>query len=128
MRVAAALWAAWLLKLGVVTAAALYPLRGQLWRLARLCDALELYSLANSNLDVWVLTLAHTTVVAALLSRVVAPARRFSGLLVPPPYGKVRQRLPGHSGWAAERLWQQVCGLLLLRWRRNSPARFPSRC
>ncbi|PSC71292.1 ATP-binding cassette sub-family B member 9 [Micractinium conductrix] len=89
MRVAAALWAAWLLKLGVVTAAALYPLRGQLWRLARLCDALELYSLANSNLDVWVLTLAHTTVVAALLSRVVAPARRFSGLLVPPPYGKV---------------------------------------
>lgn len=88
MRDAAALSLTWLFKLGIVTAAALYPLRGELWRLAHFWDVWSVYSLANSNLDVWALTMAQGAVLAALLSWVSSPGRRYSGLVMPPPYGK----------------------------------------
>jgi hypothetical protein len=97
MRALAGLWLTWLVKLGVTTTAALYPLRGSLWRLQHFQDLAQLYSLANSNLDVWLLALTHTAVVGMLLSRVAAPRRRFSGLVIPPPYTKARQQLRGHG-------------------------------
>lgn len=100
MRDAAALSLTWLFKLGIVTAAALYPLRGELWRLAHFWDVWSVYSLANSNLDVWALTMAQGAVLAALLSWVSSPGRRYSGLVMPPPYGKARcAPARGSSAW-----------------------------
>lgn len=90
MRLAAALLLVWAAKLAVTTAAALWPIRHDLDALAHFWDIWPLYSLADSNLDVWLLALLHTLVVAVLLSRVAAPRRRFSGLVVPPPYTRVR--------------------------------------
>ena len=90
MRTLLLLLLTWAVKLGVVSYAALYPLRGRLWRLAHFIDAAELYSIANSNLDVWLLTLAHTAVLVALLLHVRAPARLYSGLVAAlPPYSQV---------------------------------------
>ncbi|KAL4458512.1 hypothetical protein ABPG75_013377 [Micractinium tetrahymenae] len=88
MHDAAALLLTWVLKLGVVTAAALYPLRSELWRLSHFFDVADIYSLADSNLDVWALTLAQAAVLAALLSWVSSPGRRYSGLVMAPPYSK----------------------------------------
>jgi hypothetical protein len=88
MRTATGLWLTWTIKLSITTFTALYPLRGSLWRLQRFADIAELYSLAGSNLDVWLLSVAHVLVLAALLSRVTSPYRRFSGLVIPPPYSK----------------------------------------
>jgi hypothetical protein len=104
MCLAAALFLTWLVKLAVVSVAALYPLRGSLWRLQRFFDLAELFSLANSNLDVWALTLAHTLVLAVLLTQAMAPKRRFSGLVVAPHYTRVSRPgccLPGLIGRAA---------------------------
>lgn len=89
----------WAVKLGVTTAAALYPLRGSWDALARFWDLADLYSLADSNLDVWALALAQTAVLAVLLGRVVAPRRRFSGLVVPPPYERVRHGVGEQLSW-----------------------------
>ena len=96
MRLAAALLLAWVVKLAVVSAAALYPLRGSLWRLQRYFDLAELFSVANSNLDVWGLTLAQTLVLAVLLTQAMTPKRRFSGLAVAPHYTRVCAKL--HPG------------------------------
>ncbi|PRW60050.1 ATP-binding cassette sub-family B member 9 [Chlorella sorokiniana] len=76
-------------QVAAVTTAALFPLRGSLGALAHFQDAWEIYSLADSNLDVWLLTLLHAAVLWVLLSRVTSPRRRFSGLVVPPHYTKV---------------------------------------
>lgn len=76
-------------QIAAVSTAALFPLRGNLGALAHFQDAWEIYSLADSNLDVWLLTLLHAVVLWVLLSRVTAPRRRFSGLIVPPHYTKV---------------------------------------
>lgn len=85
-------------QVAVVSTAALFPLRGSLGALAHFRDAWELYSVADSNLDVWLLTLLHAVVLWALLSRVTAPRRRFSGLIVPPHYTKVGWRWAGQEG------------------------------
>ena len=83
----------------LVSAAALYPLRGRLGALAHFQDAWSLYSLADSNLDVWLLTLLHAAVLWGLLSCVTTPRRRFSGLVVPPHYTRVGW--VGLGGWVA---------------------------
>jgi hypothetical protein len=89
MRAAMALVLVWAVKLCATTSAALYPLRGRLWKLQHFSDIAELYTLSDSNLDVWLLSVLHTLVLAVLLSLVVRPQRRFSGLVVAPPYTKV---------------------------------------
>lgn len=76
-------------QVAAVSTAALFPLRGRLGALAHFRDILELYSVADSNLDVWLLTLLHAIVLWVLLSRVTRPRRRFSGLIVPPHYTRV---------------------------------------
>lgn len=97
----------WALRLGVTTAAALYPLRGSWGTLAHFWDIWSnLYSLADSNLDVWVLALAQTAVLAVLLAQVVAPRRRFSGLVVPPPYERVSG---GGAKWVCHGDCQAMC-------------------
>lgn len=100
MGAGAALCLTWLVKLGVCTAATFYPLRGQLWRLSHFFDISELYTVANSNLDVWLLAVLQSVVVGALLTQAVAPRRRFSGLVVAPPYTKVSRagRLESRQG------------------------------
>lgn len=89
MGLGAALVLTWAVKLGVTTAAALYPLRGSWASLAHYYDIADLYTIADSNLDVWLLAMLQSLVVALLLSRVLSPRRRFSGLVVPPHYTRV---------------------------------------
>lgn len=105
-RLVAALVLTSVVKLAVITAAALYPIVRDLNALQHFWDAWELYSIPDSNLDVWLLALLHAAVLAALLSQVGTPRRRYSGLVVPPPYTKVRLA-PGLTAYC-DAAWQ--CG------------------
>lgn len=108
-------------KLAVVTGAALAPISADLGALAHFWDAQQLYSLANSNLDVWLLALAQAAVLAALLSQAGAPRRRFSGLVIPPPYTKARR-------WGRRGSWDAVlveAAVLSVTARRNAMLPFP---
>lgn len=61
-----------------------------LWALAHFRDLQSLYTAADSNLDVAALAWLQSLALACLLMHVAAPRRRFSGMVVPPHYTKVR--------------------------------------
>lgn len=96
---AASLAAAVVFKAATTTAAAVYPLRlsGHLHCLSRLrCILDKLYTLPDSNLDVWLVAVVESLVLLALLAHVRSPARP---RLAIPPYaqvsgGLVRQDCP----------------------------------
>lgn len=79
-----------LVKLGVTTGAALWPLRGSLFHLKHLSGVVHLYSIKASNLDVLLGSYVHTLLLLLLLSQVWRPRRTALGRVIfYPPYTKV---------------------------------------
>lgn len=95
------------LKLAATTWAALWPLKLEdtLCDLKTLSGMLQLYTLSNSNLDVWLLSILHTLLLLAFLWQATVPSnpRHLRGVLHPPPFKQVR--CPGPPSrcpvWAA---------------------------
>lgn len=83
-------WASTVVKLGLVSLAALWPIRNRLWHLKRYHSLAKLYTVADSNLDVLALAWLHTGVILVLLGHVMRiPQPAFFGPRRRPPYGKV---------------------------------------
>lgn len=89
-----------ILKLGSTTAAALWPLKVE----DSLCDmksfkgVLDLYTLANSNLDVWLSAVVHSLLLLAALWETATPKspRHLRAMVRTPPFKQVRG-----PGWRA---------------------------
>lgn len=92
------------LKLVATSWAALYPLNveGALCDLGSLQGMLALYSLPNSNFDVWLLAILHSLALLLLLWHAATPAsrRHLRGMAHTPPFEQVGGRAGG-SGRAA---------------------------
>lgn len=87
------------LKLVATSWAALYPLgvEGALCDLGSLQGMLALYSLPNSNFDVWLLAILHSLALLLLLWHVATPAsrRHLRGMAHTPPFAQVGRRASG---------------------------------
>lgn len=80
-------------KLGVTTWAALWPLQVQhaLTEIKTLSGLARLYTVADSNLDIWLLSGLYTLVLVLLLWQAATPTsqRHLRGMAYTPPYQQV---------------------------------------
>lgn len=103
-----------LIKLVVVSFACLWPVRGRLWTLKHYRSLRHLYSLTDSNLDVFGLVWVHSAILIVLVANASSRRRRgFAGARVYPPYKRVRWERGswGKEGRQGLRLGGMACGV-----------------